>query len=1014
MFDRYLREREIKYGETFAEFTHEGDYLTYVDGKPRYEGVQSFLKSRGIDVPFGNADDGVEVESCCGIGNRKNIAFNEILSRDGVKVYPSTVELMERLKQEGIRIGVASSSKNCESVLQAAGLMHFIETRVDGVVSAELNLKGKPAPDIFLLAADNLGVKYHEAVVVEDAISGVQAAKQGNFGMVLGLAREHNTLALWQAGADVVVEDLSKIGFEGIVDWFENGLEADNWSLSYHDYEAEKERSREALLSVGNGYFGTRGAFCEAGINAINYPGTYMAGVYNRLFSKVSGRDIENEDFVNVSNWLPITFKIEDGNWFDVNNTKILNLKRRLDFKTGILFTEMLVEDEHARQTQIFTRRFASMANPHLAGIHYCLQAVNYSAKITIKSSLNGNHINEGVKRYAELDQRHLQPFIEMGEGNIQKLIVKTTQSNIYIAQSARLEVMQGGVASVAEFKHHFENGVVDTCFVKDLVKGSYLGLKKTVWIEQTTEEIHVTNFSNSQAQIGCFEDEMNLSIEEWKSIWEEIDIQIKGDRLTQKMIRLHLYHLISGTSKHNEQIDFGIPARGLTGEAYRGHIFWDELYILPVYFTHFPQVAKSILMYRFRRLDEARKYAKEFGFKGAMFPWQSGCDGREETQKYHFNPLSGDWGDDHSALQRHVSLAIAYNIIQYFHFTNDATFMKEAGMEMLIEIARFWESKTHFDPKSNRYSITKVMGPDEFHEAYPNATEGGLNDNAYTNLMAVWMFNQIEIIGNQISVYDLTDLYEQLQFTQNELLRWKDIAAKMNLVISDEGIIAQYNGYFDLKELDWDFYRAKFGNVHRMDRVLKADGKTPDDYKVAKQADTLMLFYNLSQDEVNQMITSLGYSVPVDYINRNLEYYLQRTSHGSTLSRVVHSYLAQLIGRKELSWSMFQEAVTSDYNDIQGGTTAEGIHTGVMAGTIWIVYAAFAGIDFSGDLLQVNPRIPAHWELLSFAFQFKNTRFKFAFGAGKLAITADQDSELLVCDRTYFLAKDATLIIDL
>ena len=977
MFDQYLRQRETKHGEAFVEFTHEGDYIKYVDGKPRYEGVKSFLESRGINLPYGDPSDSVEMETYCGIGNRKNIAFNNILKRDGIEQYPSTVELIHRLKKEGIKVGVASSSKNCKNVLQVTGLIDLIETRVDGVVSAELGLKGKPQPDIFTTAADNLGVSYDEAVVVEDAISGVQAARAGNFGMVLGLAREENEAGLWGAGADKVVADISEIGFDGIVNWFDKELEDDNWSLSYRDYIAEKERSREALFTIGNGYFGTRGAMPEADINKINYPGTYMAGLYNRLVSEVNGRELDNEDFVNSINWLPMSFRIDDGDWMDINNTNILNINRKLDFKTGLFTRELLVEDEQGRQTMIYTRSYASMDNMHIAGIHYCLSPVNYSANISIKSSLKGNHINDGVVRYAALNQNHLSPKCQKAENNFQAVVVSTTESKTTLATTARLDVMHQGVAKSIEFEHNTEDAVAESYFTYNMNQGEYLGLMKTVWIEQSKEYIDVANIIEKLSNIESFESEMQKSFAAWDKIWKKIDIRIEGDRLSQKLTRMHLYHLIAGTSTHNEKLDFSVPARGLTGEAYRGHIFWDELYILPVYFVHFPEVAKSLLMYRYRRLDEARKYAKEFGFKGAMFPWQSGSDGREETQKFHYNPLSGDWGDDYSSLQRHVSLAVAYNIIQYFHFTEDKQFMNDYGLEVLLEIGRFWESKTSLNKSTGRYSIDKVMGPDEFHEAYPESEEGGLRDNAYTNVMAVWMYNNIADILTKLDKNAVNSVFQKIEFQDNELAKWNDISNKMNLVISEEGIIAQYDGYFDLKELDWDYYKKKYDNIHRMDRVLKAEGKSPDDYKVAKQADTLMLFYNLSNEKVTEILKGLDYKLPEDYIDKNLEYYLERTSHGSTLSRVVHAYLAQQIGREKLSWQMFQQALSSDYNDIQGGTTAEGIHTGVMAGTIWIIYAAFAGIDFSKDELNVNPKLPKHWKKLSFALDFKGKNYQ-------------------------------------
>ena len=214
------------------------------------------------------------------------------------------------------------------------------------------------------------------------------------------------------------------------------------------------------------------------------------------------------------------------------------------------------------------------------------------------------------------------------------------------------------------------------------------------------------------------------------------MDIRISGDREAQRLVRLHMYHMMVAASPHHAGLDSGIPPRGLHGEAYRGHIFWDELYILPLYNLHFPEVVKSVLMYRYRRLDAARAYATEYGFEGAMFPWQSGSDGREETQIIHLNPLSGEWGDDYSSLQRHISLAIAYNVWNYYHATGDLDFMRQYGAEMLLDICKFWASKSKFDETDGRYHIDRVMGPDEFHEKLPGSEKGGLTDNAYSNIM--------------------------------------------------------------------------------------------------------------------------------------------------------------------------------------------------------------------------------------------------------------------------------------
>jgi beta-phosphoglucomutase family hydrolase len=220
MFDEYLRLREKRDGEPFKEFTYEDDYLTYVDGKPRYKGVQSFLESRGIHIKFGDAGDRPDDETVCGLGNRKNASFMKVLKEQGVEVYQSTVDLIRKLKAQGVRIAAASSSKNCQYILETAGIEDLFEARVDGIVSAALGLKGKPEGDIFVTAAQNINARPERSVVVEDAVSGVQAGANGKFGLVIGIARENNEEDLKSNGADVVITDFAGVTTEVIEGWF--------------------------------------------------------------------------------------------------------------------------------------------------------------------------------------------------------------------------------------------------------------------------------------------------------------------------------------------------------------------------------------------------------------------------------------------------------------------------------------------------------------------------------------------------------------------------------------------------------------------------------------------------------------------------------------------------------------------------------------------------------------------------------------------------------------------------
>ncbi|NLO52427.1 MAG: beta-phosphoglucomutase family hydrolase [Bacteroidales bacterium] len=1018
MFDEFLQQWSAKTNTPFRSFDHEQDYLPFVDGKPRYKGVQSFLEHRGINIPYGTPADAPEMETVCGLGNRKNQVFNEVLARDGVEVYRTTVALIDELVQDGIKIGVASSSKNCKAVLEAAGLLDRFKTRVDGEVSVELGLHGKPEPDIFTVAADNLGVSYDEAVIVEDAVSGVQAGRKGNFGLVLGIAREGNHKELRQNGADIVVDDIGDIGYQGIKDWFAEGLEEDNWQLVYTDYDAERERSREALLAIGNGYFGTRGAPEETKAGKVNYPGTYIAGLYNRLTSKVAGRDIENEDFVNAPNWLPVTFKIDDGEWLDINNTEITDMYRRLDFRSGELSRVLTVRDDEGRETLIQSQRMASMANPHLAALQYSVSTINYSGTLTMRSLLDGDLINDGVARYRDLNQQHLQPGEAGAEGMLSWLLVSTTQSAIDIALAARLKASLDNNHFDPEMSNEILPSAVASSFSVKLEKFQVLKVEKNVAIYTSKPDDTDKPLHHAKVSVMLTDAYQELLVESrsaWEKIWDELDMQITGDRFSQKLLRLHLYHLMVSFSVHNKNLDAGITARGLHGEAYRGHIFWDEMFILPLYALHFKGAARAMLMYRYRRLDAARAYAAQHGRRGAMFPWQSGSDGREETQVIHLNPVSGEWGDDYSSLQRHVSLAIAYNVWQYMLITGDMGFVQEYGAEMFLEICRFWASMTYEDKNGGRLSIKNVMGPDEFHEAYPDATEGGLKDNAYTNLMVVWTLEHahklLEVLGEEAA----KKVRSKIDLTAAEIEQWTQITHRLNLVIEDD-IISQYDGYFDLDELDWDYYRKKYGNIHRLDRLLKAEGDSADHYKVAKQADTLMTFYALPAKEVDGVLEHLGYDLSEDYLNKNLHYYLKRTSHGSTLSRVVHAQLANMIGDKELSWELYSEALASDYTDIQGGTTGEGIHAGVMAGTVLIALQSYAGVDVRGEMPVINPHLPAHWRSVSFNIRWRNHRLWFEITPNRITIKKTGAGEKLhvkVVGKELELENEAVVTVD-
>ena len=386
----------------------------------------------------------------------------------------------------------------------------------------------------------------------------------------------------------------------------------------------------------------------------------------------------------------------------------------------------------------------------------------------------------------------------------------------------------------------------------------------------------------------------------------------------------------------------------------------------------------------------------------------------REETQVIHLNPLSGEWGDDYSSLQRHISLAIAYNTWNYYHATGDLEFMEQYGAELLLDICKFWASKSKLDEGDGKYHIHKVMGPDEFHESLPGSGVGGLTDNAYSNIMVSWMLDKAFRLLGEMNPDVKEELLKALDLSEVDLEKWKSIMHGLALHISDEGIVEQFKGYFGLDELDWDHYRQKYADIHRLDRILKAEGLSPDNYKLSKQADFLMSFYNLGTSEVSRIIEGMGFVPPEEYARNNFNYYIQRTSHGSTLSRLVHARLAWEIGSQDRGWELFVDALRSDLVDIQGGTTGEGVHCGVMAGTVYDVLASFAGLNLHGDVPGLDPKLPGHWKGLKFQFIFRGTHFQVSISVNEVKISIKNSGKekikVHLCGNEIELSQDESV----
>ncbi|MFP4189640.1 MAG: beta-phosphoglucomutase family hydrolase [Candidatus Woesearchaeota archaeon] len=982
MFDEFLKKRGKE------EFTR-GDYLEYVDGKPRYDGVKSFLDSRKIDIPYGKSYDTDKKETVCGLGNRKNNRFQKIIRKKRPNVFSNSIQLVKNLKKEGVKVGIASSSKNTRLILRLAGITHLFDTVVDGIISAKEELKGKPEPDIFIRAAEKMGVRPSQSIVFEDAVSGVQAGKNGCFGLVVGVKRGKANLK----AADIVVNDLDKLNIKMIEDWFADKINKKGWELEYHNYSAKGEPVREVISSVGNGYMASRGCHVtERDNSAEHYPGTYISGVFNKQPSKVHGKDVWNNDLVNCPNWHLMVIRLGRDRLRPFEN-EIIDYHQKMDMKRGILLQDIVVKDAKGRTTRVRTERFAGMHDRHMSGLRLEVTPIDHEEDITIESMIDGNIINNNVARYRQLNSKHLD-FMDKGKSRGKlNLTVRTNNSKHTIAYSVK-NIFQGSKkASIMSD--------VNTIGEKATFKGK---MGKTVSVEKLVSictsiesENPLKKAEETLTRTEDFQREKNKHSRAWANLWKKADIIVDGDLWTQKVLRLHIYHLLITASTHNTDLDVGMPARGLHGEGYRGHIFWDELYVLPFYNIRFPEISKALLKYRYRRLSAAERYAAENGYEGAMYPWQSADTGDEETQQLHYNPNSGEWDPDLSRRQRHVSVAIFYNFWRYYTMTGDRDFLEELGIDVMVGIARFWADIAKKE-KDGKYHIDGVMGPDEFHEKIPRSKKKGLKDNAYTNIMASWLLDKAVLAARMFD--------EKIVASEEELSHMKDVSENLNINVKD-GIIEQFEGYFKLPELDWKRYEKKYGDIHRMDRILKAEDKSPDSYKVTKQADVLMPFYNLDIEEVSDILKRLGVKVgnPKTFLRKNYRYYESRTSHGSTLSKIVHGVVSSYIGDSSTTRRFFEDSLISDISESIRPDTAEGIHTGLMAGSIDFVIRKFAGVNYHKELLEINPDMPEDWSALRFNIIHRGVKYEIELDKG-LSIKADKPTEIIIRGKKRRLQK--------
>lgn len=961
------------------------DYELHVDGRSRETGVRTFLAARGVPAAM------VTEDLVARLATRKQEIFETLLGDAGALVAPGALDLLQALAAAHVVIGVATASKNARRILTGTGLLPLIDALVDGADAETLGLASKPAPDLFAEACRRLVVPPGRSALVEDSIPGISAGVAGGFRSVIGIAADPaRAAALRRADADDVVADVGRIAVtaDGVL---ERRGPAETWVLRFEAPDREAEPTRESLCTLANGSWGTRGAADEVAAGPGHRPGTYLAGVYDAT----EGEPASSEEIVNAPNWLPLRLRPVDGDWWRADGQETVSFVQELDLRQGMLRRTFTTRDTHGRVTRVRFRRIVSQAEPGLAAVRLTITPLNWSGAIRLRAG-----VDAGVRNTAIDTAR---PGIVLADGRRRFVVrngrevgadtllveVETLTSGVHIALGHRLCAYRGDdripldlrfTPSGDEFAHEFD---------VDVRERESIDIEKVVALS-TSRDRAIRSPANAAttalARAPRFADLLHDHSRAWEALWSEFAVGVEPEGEHSLALHLNTFHVVQTLLGARDDLDAGVPARGLHGEAYGGHVFWDELFVYPLLSLRRPDMTRALLRYRTRRLPEAAVAAAAAGTDGVRFPWQSATTGEDVTPEQLYNPRTGQWMPDHSHLQRHVGLAVAYSAWQHYQTTGDADYLAWEGAPLIVGVARHFASLAEWDAAAERYTLRGVMGPDEFHDGPPEHAGDGLTDNVYTNAMTAWLLLRAEDTIRILSTRPDPSAYDALRISAGEVERWARISKRLRIVFNTDGTLSQFDGYDRLQTLDLEAYRARYGNIGRLDLILNAEGDTTNRYQVSKQPDCLMLLYLFSAEELRELLGHLGYELDAETIRRTVDRYSRTSTYGSTLSNVVHSWLEARRDRTR-SWHFLQRTLASDLDDIQGGTTANGIHMAAMAGSVDLLTRCYAGIEARADMLWFHPLLPTELESLQFAITYRTHRLEVTISHEQLTI---------------------------
>ncbi len=729
-----------------------------------------------------------------------------------------------------------------------------------------------------------------------------------------------------------------------------------NWLISEVGFNSQHLSKYEAIMCLGNGYLGIRSATEERYCNEKR--NTFVAGTFNRFDEK------EVSELPNCADVTAISLLV-NGVPLDLNRAEPREYMRTLNLKTAELSRRFIWGTEETGFIEFDSKRFASLSDLHLIGQKLCIRAVSDNISLVFTSGIDGQQTNSGVQHFSDGDKR-------VYDKKCLQLVQTTTQSRIDFVINLVHTLYKNGKELSECGKISQDRRQVFVEYAITLNKGEELIIEKLATIHTSRDREWLSGeYSLSglkerswselieKAKRG-YDELFSESARKWEqSVWNKANIVIESKNdIDQLAIRFSQYHLTAMTPAHDNRMN--IAAKGLTGEGYKGHTFWDtEIFMLPYFMWNFPDIARSLLEHRYLSLPGAHKKARENGYEGAMFPWESAwLDEGETTPEWGgVDIVTGKpiriWS---GVLEQHITSDIAFGVWNYFCITNDQDFMDRYGYELIMDAAKFWASRLEWDEKRQKYCINNVIGPDEYKEH--------VNNNAYTNYMAHWTLKLAMDTCKELKDKN-PDLFEKLDRKlglQEANRLWKE---RINLIYlpspNAADVIPQDDTYLDKKNVDLTPFKNQkhVGSIfsrYNLDQI--------NDIQVTKQADVLLLLY-LLEDKFDRRTKEACW-----------DYYEPRTLHDSSLSLSTHSILASDLGYKDLAYRLFRMACDIDLGPNMKSSD-HGIHAASLGGIWQCVACGFGGLRMLNGRLRIDPHLPDQWESLKFTVMWHNDRLR-------------------------------------